>query len=190
LITEEKIKDNLLREINASTSVDSIKMGMFYLSDRDVIKALLAASERGVNIKIILDPNKDAFGRKKKGIPNRPVAYELVTRSNGKIQLKWYATHGEQFHSKIIFFESPNKPSTVILGSANLTKRNIGNKNLEMNILLKAKNSVALIREIQEYFDLIWNDDKYTLEYKTYASKSIWKKFIYRFTEFWGAATY
>ena len=190
LITEEKIKDSLIQEINVSTNTDSIKMGMFYLSDRDVIKSLLAASKRGVNIKIILDPNKDAFGRKKKGIPNRPVAHELVNKSKGKIQVKWYSTNGEQFHSKIIFFESPTKESTVILGSANLTKRNIGNKNLEMNILLKAKQNTAPIQEIHNYFDLLWNDDKYTLDYKTYANRSLWKKFIYRFTEFWGASTF
>ena len=190
LITEEKIKNSLLEEINISTKTDSIKMGMFYLSDRDVIKTLITAAKRGVNIKIILDPNKDAFGREKNGIPNRPVAYELVKKSKGKIEVKWYSTHGEQFHSKFIFFESPSKENTVILGSANLTKRNIGSKNLEMNILLKSKNNTAPIREIHDYFDLLWNDEKYTLEYETYASKSFWKKFIYRFTEFWGASSY
>ena len=190
LITEEKIKDSLIQEINVSTNTDSIKMGMFYLSDRDVIKSLITASKRGVNIRIILDPNKDAFGRKKKGIPNRPVANELVKRSKGKIQVRWYSTNGEQFHSKIIFFESPTKENTVILGSANLTKRNIGNKNLEMNILLKANHNTAPIREIHDYFNLLWDDEKYTLDYKTYANKSMWKKFIYRFTEFWGASTY
>lgn len=190
LITEEKIKDSLIKEINVSTKTDSIKMGMFYLSDRDVIKSLITASKRGVNIRIILDPNKDAFGREKKGIPNRPVAYELVKKSKGKIQIKWYSTHGEQFHSKIIFFESRNKDNTVILGSANLTKRNIGNKNLEMNVLLKAKYDTIPIGEIHNYFDLLWNDEKYTVDYKTYASKSMWKKFIYRFTEFWGTSSY
>jgi len=190
LITEEKIKDSLIQEINVSTNADSIKMGMFYLSDRNVIKSLITASKRGVNIRIILDPNKDAFGRKKKGIPNRPVAYELIKRSKGKIQIKWYSTHGEQFHSKIIFFESPHKENTVILGSANLTKRNIGNKNLEMNVLLKAKHDTAPIREIHNYFELIWNDEKYTVDYEVYANKSLWKRFVYRFTEFWGASSY
>jgi len=190
LITEEKIKDNLIKEINVSTKDDSIKMGMFYLSDRDVIKSLISASKRGVKIRVILDPNKDAFGRKKKGIPNRPVAYELVKRSKGKIQIRWYSTNGEQFHSKIIFFESLTKENTVILGSANLTKRNIGNKNLEMNVLLKANYNTALIREIHDYFDLIWYDEKYTVDYEVYANKSLWKKFIYRFAEFWGTSTY
>ncbi len=190
LITEEKIKDNLILEINHSAKTDSIKMGMFYLSDRDVIKSLITASKRGVNIRIILDPNKDAFGREKKGIPNRPVAYELVKKSKGKIQVKWYSTHGEQFHSKLILFESPKKENTVIMGSANLTKRNIGNKNLEMNVLLKAKFNSAPIQEIHNYFDLLWNDEKYTVDYEVYANRSLWKKLIYRFTEFWGTSSF
>ena len=143
-----------------------------------------------MNIKIILDPNKDAFGRKKKGIPNRPVAYELMKKSKENIQIKWYSTNGEQFHSKIILFESITKENTVILGSANLTKRNIGNKNLEMNILLKARHDSAPISEIHNYFNLIWNDEKYTVNYETYVTKSFWKQLVYRFTEFWGASTY
>ncbi|MCD4820029.1 MAG: phospholipase [Candidatus Cloacimonetes bacterium] len=190
LITEEKIKDSLISEIDATTNSDSIKMGMFYLSHRSIIKSLLKASERGVNVKIILDPNKDAFGRKKKGIPNRPVAYELVTKSKGKIKVRWYSTHGEQFHAKITFFESLEKENTVILGSANLTKRNIGNKNLELNVLLKASNNAAFIQEVHNYFDLIWNNEKYTVDYDVYATKSFWKRLIYRFTEFGGASTY
>jgi hypothetical protein len=190
LITEERIKENLLNEVNSTTGCDSIKMGMFYLSDRDIVKSLLSASERDVSIKIILDPNKDAFGRKKQGIPNRPVAYELVTKSNKKIQLKWYSTYGEQFHSKIVMIQRADETATVIIGSANLTKRNIGSKNLEMNVVLKASNNSETICEIQEYFHLIWNDEKYTLSFEAYEVKSRWMQWVYRFTEFWGAATY
>ena len=50
---------------------------MFYLSERQIVKALITAKERGVNVRVLLDPNKDAFGREKNGIPNRQVASEL-----------------------------------------------------------------------------------------------------------------
>ncbi len=40
-------------------------MGMFYLADRQVIKGLLKAAWRGVDIRLILDANKDAFGLEK-----------------------------------------------------------------------------------------------------------------------------
>ncbi|MCD4819585.1 MAG: phospholipase, partial [Candidatus Cloacimonetes bacterium] len=70
-----------------------------------------------------------------------------------------------------------------MLGSANLTKRNIGNKNLELNVLLKASDNSTFIQEVHNYFDLIWNDEKYTVNYNVYATKSFWKRLIYRFTE-------
>ena len=38
---------------------------MFYLSERKIVKGLIAAHERGVKLRILLDPNKDAFGREK-----------------------------------------------------------------------------------------------------------------------------
>jgi phosphatidylserine/phosphatidylglycerophosphate/cardiolipin synthase-like enzyme len=37
---------------------------MFYLSERQ-IEALKQAKKRGVDVRMILDPNKDAFGRQK-----------------------------------------------------------------------------------------------------------------------------
>ena len=62
---------------------DSIDVAMFYLSDRDTIGALLAAAKRGVTVRVILDPNKDAFGRTKNGIPNRSVSAHAAGHISG-----------------------------------------------------------------------------------------------------------
>ncbi|HHY06615.1 MAG TPA: phospholipase, partial [Clostridia bacterium] len=62
LLTEGKIKKHLLEAIKKTEQEDSIWAGMFYLSDRQVIKELLKASWRGVEVRLVLDPNKDAFG--------------------------------------------------------------------------------------------------------------------------------
>ena len=67
-----------------------------------MIQALIAAAKRGVAVRVILDPNKDAFGRTKNGIPNRSVATELAAASDGAIKVRWFRTHGEQFHSKLV----------------------------------------------------------------------------------------
>jgi len=85
-LTEMKIKDGLINELDNTVEGDSIEVMMFYISNRDVVRALLDASERGVEVKLVLDPNKDSFGREKDGVPNRPVAHELVDKSKGKIQ--------------------------------------------------------------------------------------------------------
>ena len=75
----------------------------FYLSKRDIIKSILKASKNGAEVHIILDPNRDGFGYEKYGTPNQATAHELLKKSNGNIKLRWYKTHGEQFHTKFNF---------------------------------------------------------------------------------------
>ena len=78
VLTESEIRAAIVRNFAGARVGDSIDIAMFYLSDRDVIQALLAAAKRGVAVRVMLDPNKDAFGRTKNGIPNRSVATELA----------------------------------------------------------------------------------------------------------------
>src|SRR5690606_7416619 len=125
--------DHLLEQIRAARNGDAIDIATFYLSDRKIIRALLDAAVRDVAIRLILDANRDAFGRQKDGVPNRPVANELVERSGGKIEVRWYRTHGEQFHTKLALIRR-GEELTASLGSANFTRRNIGNYNLEANL--------------------------------------------------------
>lgn len=54
LLTEKKIKDSLIQEIKNTQKGEAIDIAMFYLSDRDIINELLKASDRGVEIRLIL----------------------------------------------------------------------------------------------------------------------------------------
>ena len=190
LLTEKKIKDELVRHIDLTGKKDLINIAVFYLSDRETIKALLQASGRGVHIRLILDPNKDAFGREKNGIPNRQVARELRHKSGEKILIRWYDTHGEQFHTKLAHFDFHKKSSVAILGSANFTRRNLDNFNLELNVLLSAPSNNRTISEIRQYFNKIWGDKKYTADNAKYEEHSLIKLVIYRFWEASGFATF
>ena len=133
VLTESEIRAAILRNFAGARAGDSIDIAMFYLSDREVIDALLAAARRGVAVRVILDPNKDAFGRTKNGIPNRSVATELAAASDGAIKVRWYRTHGEQFHAKLVALRTVNE-FWFTLGSANLTRRNLEDFNLEANV--------------------------------------------------------
>lgn len=192
LLTEGKIKENLLADIASLNATDSIDLGMFYLSDRDIVKALLAASKRNVTIRIVLDANKDAFGREKNGIPNRQVAYELQKKSDGKIDIRWFATNGEQFHAKFIILTTNNK-KTIYLGSANFTKRNLDDRNLESNIKLTAPHDFPAATDTQQFFESIWNNDDgiiYTLDFDAYKESSVLKYWIYRIQEATGLSSF
>lgn len=190
-LTEKAIQRAAVDEINDTSSGDSISMAMFYLSERDIINAIKSAANRGVDIRLILDPNKDAFGYEKTGIPNRPVAHELVNVTNGRIQVRWYKTVGEQFHSKMIFIERSGE-STVILGSANLTRRNLRNYNLEVDVMLKGKSNARIFSDVRQYFNRIWTnpDGIYTTGYDAYQDDSFLKKVIYSIQEKTGLSSF
>jgi HKD family nuclease len=167
-------------------------MALFYLSDRQIIKALVDASERGVHIKVILDPNKDAFGFEKIGVPNQPVAEELLNRSSSKIQVRWYDTHGEQFHTKLALIKHGTQ-ATLLLGSANFTRRNLDNYNLEANVAVTAGEEALFIKAVEDYLDRIWDnrDGKtYTVGYESYKDASALKKLIYFIQEYAGLSSF
>lgn len=192
LLTEKKIRDSLVELIKSLAKGDSIHMAMFYLSDRKIIKALKQADKSGVDIRIILDPNKDAFGREKNGVPNRPVADELLKNSKGNTEIRWCDTHGEQCHSKMTLVKN-SSGYHLLLGSANLTKRNIGNYNLETDILIESDEKIEAIKRAYEFFNETWENKSgriYTADYAKYKDESLRKKFLYHWMERTGMSSF
>lgn len=192
LITEGEIKKSLLKEIGEAEEGDKIDMAMFYISDRDIVKALKNADTRGVELRLLFDPNKDAFGREKNGIPNRQVAHELAENSNGNTEIRWCNTHGEQCHSKITLIQR-EELSVAILGSANLTRRNIGDYNLETNVMITSPESSGAIKDMQNFFENQWSNDsgrEYSLPYESFADSSKWKYYLYRYMEATGMSSF
>ena len=192
LLTEKAIKTKTLELINNLKAGESLDMTMFYISDRGIVKALKKADERGVKIRLIFDPNKDAFGREKNGIPNRQVANELLKNSSGNTEIRWCDTHGEQCHSKLLIFKQ-NENYSLIQGSANLTRRNLENFNLETSIYVAGTPNTTSIQDAINFFNTNWNNENnqtYTTAYETYADDSFGKNLIYRFTEFTGLSSY
>lgn len=192
LLTEGKIKQSLLQDISSLQKGENLDLAMFYLSDRDIVNAILEASKREVKIRIILDPNKDAFAREKSGIPNRQVAYELVKDSSEKITIKWYDTKGEQFHTKLLILTKSDGKIIVYGGSPNYTKRNIADLNLESSLRIVSLPSTTFANEVSSYFSRLWenNGAEYTLNFESYKDSSFKKKLIYRFQEFSGFSSF
>lgn len=192
LLTERAIENKIVELLQGLESGDEFDMAMFYLSDRTIIQALKQADTRGVKIRILLDPNKDAFGREKNGIPNRQVAHELIRHTKGNTTIRWCNTHGEQCHSKLLIFKQDGAYS-LIQGSANLTRRNLNNLNLENDIFISSKKEVSVINDAITYFKTNWEntpDKIYSTEYKTYEDTSMRKNLWYRFGEFTGMSRY
>ncbi|ADM72243.1 hypothetical protein GMA19_04485 [Paenibacillus polymyxa E681] len=192
-LTEGKVYASVLDGIGQTKKGDSIHMGMFYLADRKVLNGLLDASARGVNIQLLLDPNENAFGQEKNGIPNRPVAQELSDKSSGNIQIRWYHTTHEQFHTKLIYIAKAQGEHIIWGGSTNLTPRNLDDLNLENELWVAAPADSKLTRQVAAYFDKLWNNQgaEYSLDLAAYEDHStFWKDIIYRLQDILGFTTF
>lgn len=193
IVTEGAIREQLLQKLSATGRGDAIDIAMFYLAERRVINALLAAASRGATIRVLLDPNKDAFGFEKSGIPNRQVASELIAASDGRIQLRWFRTHGEQFHVKLIAVRSSGK-FWLMLGSANFTRRNIGDYNLEADVMVETSTDSTLAKDTATWFEMLWTNrpggTDYSADADVYAEPGTGRYWLYRFMEASGFSTF
>lgn len=153
-LTERAVRNALLGALERSGADDEIRIALFYLSDAAVIRQLCRAARKGARVRVILDANRDAFGRRKNGVPNRPVAARLVRAG---VEVRWADTHGEQFHCKAVSFTGPSGGRRELLaGSANWTRRNIGGFNMEADVQLRdAPENTA---RFNQWFDQVWNN--------------------------------
>lgn len=192
VLTEKSIGEKLVEEVQKTVSGDNIDIGVFYLADKELLQELINASNRGVNIRLVLDVNRDAFGHKKIGIPNRPMASWLLKQSGGKINIRWYETQGEQFHSKIAIFRKPDA-YIVIGGSANFTRRNLRGYNLETSVRIVSIPESRLAQTVDSWFERIWsnpNNEVYTVDYSVHADEAYVKYIISRIQEASGLSSF
>jgi cardiolipin synthase A/B len=154
----------LLNEINETEGGDSVDIATFMLSEIRIVEALVEASQRDVDIRIVLYQNIESFGRKQNGMPNTIVAEVLERSGKGEIDVRWYKTHGEQFHTKLAIVER-NGYFTILLGSSNLTPKGGANYNMEADIGLRGLENITFVEDVRSYYERIWNNvgGNYTL---------------------------
>lgn len=189
VLSESRIHEAVLELVDRVQAGDSVDLAMFYLSERQIVRSLIAAQRRGASVRVLLDVNNDAFGRQKNGVPNRPVAAELHAAG---VDVRWCATSGEQCHAKWLHVHA-DSAHAFVMGSANFTRRNLLDFNLETNVLLTTLNDHPLANEMLQFFNTQWNNEDgntYSSDYDTFADDSVWLKIQYRFMEFTGLSTF
>ncbi len=190
IVTEEAIADTAEAMIGAAGAGDALDLVMFYLADRPIIEALTAAARRGVTMRVVLDPNKDAFGREKSGMPNRQVARELVAAG---VPLRWAVTRGEQMHAKMLLVKRADGTADLLLGSANFTRRNVRDYNLETDVRVAGRVSAPALADAAAHVERIWTNSGgrvFTADYGVFRDDSRWRVFRYRFQEATGLCTW
>jgi hypothetical protein len=190
LLSEGAIKAALLAIIDDARATERLDIEVLYLSHRGVIAALVSAIARGVEVRVLLDPNHHAFGVSGSGIPNRQAANDLVTAG---IQLRWSDTHGEQAHSKVVLRHASERPAHLLLGSANFTRRSLNDLNFEANLEWVAASDDPIIKAARAAFERHWrntDDEHYSTSPEAYLDLSRRRYWQYRLMEASGWCTF
>ncbi len=190
ILSEGKIRDALLATVDGAKTGDRLDIAVFYFSHRRLLRSVVDARRRGVAIRVLLDPNEDAFGRKKNGIPNRQSALEM---HEAGVPVRWCDTHGEQCHSKLMLKRDADGAAELIVGSANYTRRNLDDFNLETSARVLAPAQSPVMGRAIDYFEQSWGNGegrRISLPYSAYADTSRLRYWRYRFTEATGLSSF
>ncbi|MBN1760099.1 MAG: hypothetical protein JW863_17365 [Chitinispirillaceae bacterium] len=192
ITTDGATRTMLLDRIKSAPSGSNIFVALFYVADRSIVSALKLAAKRGVAVTVVLDPNTNAFGYTKRGVPNVPVAAELM---KGGCDLRFYRTGEEQFHTKLLLIDYPTDSLWCTTGSANYTRRNLGNLNLEMNCAVSCRKTAPVAKRLLDYRTLLAGEQPtppYTIAASDSAApQSTWFKYMrYRFFEASGFSSF
>jgi hypothetical protein len=187
LVSEAAIAEALVQRIDASGRRDSIDIAALYLSQRELVRALLDAARRGAAIRVLLDPGKDGYGYARSGFPNREVATELVAASDGAVRVRWYRTHGEQFSPGFALIRSSGR-SWLMIGTAELCRRDLDDLNLAAAVLADMPATAAVSTDALSWFDTLWYNRaaggvEYTSDVDVYSDASQLDYWQYRLLE-------
>lgn len=145
-----------------------LRIMMFTFTDDVLVRKTIEAHKRGVDVKVILDPNVHAFGLRLMGAPNISTVQQF---KRAGIEVKAYKTRpGSQMHIKAMMVDD----KYCCFGSTNFTKAGFDSNN-ETFVKVESKYTAA---DLEALFDLDWADYSYVLE-----SQGVGKWFLGKVTE-------
>ena len=176
-LTEGAIEAALLDTIAAAVGGDEISIAVQNLSDRRLIAAALRAAARGVHLRVLLARNR---------IPNQAVAGELLRDGGGHIEVRWYPVETAALLPNLLVVRHRND-LWMNLGSANFTRRNLGDLNLESSVELRMPARAAPARAVTDYFAKIWSSAAADADIADESTVDYWR---YRFGEATGLSSF
>jgi hypothetical protein len=146
-LTEGAIETALRDTIAASARDDQIGIAVENLSDRRLIAATLDAAARGAHVQVLIDRSR---------MPNQAAAGELLRDGGGRIEVRWYPIGRAASSPKLLVVRHRND-LWVNFGSANFTRRNLDDLNLESSVELRMPARSVPARAVDDYFAKIWS---------------------------------
>jgi PLD-like domain len=176
-LTEGGIETALLDALTAADRGDSIRIAVDTLSDRPFILAALRAATRGAHLQVLLSPQ---------AMPNRIVAHELQRDGNGRIDVRWSSFESGSTHPKLLLVQHRND-LWVNWSSANFTRRNLADLNLETAVELRMPARSAPARAATDYFANAWASASADADPADVSTMDYWR---YRFDEATGLSDF
>jgi hypothetical protein len=174
-LTEGAIETALLDAMAAAGSGDRISIAVETVSDRPFILAALRAATRGAHLQVLLAPN---------AMPNRIVAHELQREGGGRIDVRWSPFEPGATHPKLLLVQH-RSDLWMIWGSANFTRRDLADLNLEAGVELRMPARSAPARAATDYFAKAWSNAAAAVGDES--SGAYWR---YRFAEATGLSSF
>lgn len=144
VVTDGDIRAELVHQLYSAKR--SISMALYVLTDREVMSEVINAHERGIKVRVVLDPGDDP--------PLNLPAYQRLMKNH--VPVRWYQPDHARFekcHIKMVIIDE----RMVMLGSANLTFRGL-KTNHECVIFLANLDSV---QRFHRAFDRVWIRGRY-----------------------------
>lgn len=191
LLDQAHMREKLISLIGSMKQNDRLDISARFISDRDIVRALKSAANHNVTIQMILDPNDEILGHTLGGMPNRPVAKELLFGSSGGVSIRWCDPRALPCESRMILGKTASS-TYLIVGGADLTRRDTGGYNIESSVLVEGLSDFSASKDAEIYFNKIWANDggSYTVPYETFADDTFWRSSVYRMMERTGFAYY
>lgn len=164
-LSEGAIRTGLLEALAGVSGGDAVDVMVGRLGDRQIVDALLEAAAHGARLRIMLDPDSQT---------NQAVAAELLRNVTGSLEVRWVSS-GARFvmirHSKDVWLN---------LGSANLTRRDLGDLNLASNLELRMPARAAPARAATDHFERAWSHASLYIAHADDSAGAYWR---YRINE-------
>lgn len=146
-LTEAGIETALLDAVRTASKDDQISIAVSDFSHRPLLAAAIAAAWRGAHVRVLLSRDR---------MPNESVADELLREGSGRIEVRWCPSEPAEPRPSLLAVRRRND-MWVNLSSANYTRRNLADLNLEAGVELRMPPRAAAARAISEYFDGLWS---------------------------------
>jgi hypothetical protein len=176
-LTEGAIEAALLDAIGATGAGDHIGIAVQTLSERRLVAAALSAAARGTRLQLILGRNATS---------NRAVAAELLRDGGGHIEVRWYADGQDASYPQLLVVQH-RADLWMNVGSANFTRRDLGDLNLSASVELRMPARAAPARAVTDYFAAAWSNASVDADFADDSAAGFWR---YRIEEAAGLSSF